>query len=324
MHGNGRHNQRPPGSAPAGTGRDRGAAGPMDWDKLRIFHAAAQAGSFTHAGEMLNMSQSAVSRQVGALEMELGIPLFHRHARGLLLTEQGDLLFRTARDVMMKLDAVQARLADSREKPSGVLRVTTTVGLGTSWLTSRLHEFLELYPDVELQVILDDSELDLSMRQADVAIRLRQPVQPDLIQRRLFTVHFHLYASPAYLRRYGSPSAVADLDHHRLITFGEQGATYLREMNWAETAGRSPDQPRRPTLKINSVVAIKRAVQRGIGIALLPDYLVEPEAGLVQLIPEADLPEYHTYFVYPAELKSTARVRPFRDFIVAKSEEWTH
>ena len=156
----------------------------MDWDKLRIFHAAAQAGSFTHAGEMLNMSQSAVSRQVGALEMELGIPLFHRHARGLLLTEQGDLLFRTARDVMMKLDAVQARLADSREKPSGVLRVTTTVGLGTSWLTSRLHEFLELYPDVELQVILDDSELDLSMRQADVAIRLRQPVQPDLIRPR--------------------------------------------------------------------------------------------------------------------------------------------
>lgn len=296
----------------------------MDWDKLRIFHAAAQAGSFTHAGEMLNMSQSAVSRQVGALEQELGIPLFHRHARGLLLTEQGDLLFRTARDVMMKLDAVQARLADSREKPSGVLRVTTTVGLGTSWLTSRIHEFLEIYPDVELQVILDDSELDLAMRQADVAIRLRQPVQPDLIQRRLFTVHFHLYASPSYLRRYGSPSTVADLDNHRLITFGEQGASYLREMNWVETAGRAADQPRRPTLKINSVVAIKRAVQRGIGIALLPDYLVEPEAGLVQLIPEADLPEYHTYFVYPAELKSTARVRAFRDFIVAKAEEWTH
>ncbi|MQT11321.1 LysR family transcriptional regulator [Segnochrobactrum spirostomi] len=296
----------------------------MDWDKLRIFHAAAQAGSFTHAGDMLNMSQSAVSRQVSALEQELGIPLFHRHARGLLLTEQGDLLFRTARDVMMKLDAVQARLADSREKPSGVLRVTTTVGLGTTWLTSRINEFLEIYPDVELQVILDDTELDLSMRQADVAIRLRQPVQPDLIQRRLFTVHFHLYASPAYLRRFGSPSSVAELDQHRLITFGEQGASYLREMNWAETAGRAADQSRRPTLKINSVVAIKQAVQRGIGIGLLPDYIIEPDSGLVQLIPEAELPEYNTYFVYPAELKSTARVRAFRDFIVAKAEEWTH
>lgn len=296
----------------------------MDWDKLRVFKAAAQAGSFTHAGESLGLSQSAVSRQVSALESELGVSLFHRHARGLLLTEQGELLFRAAREVTMKLDAVQARLADTREKPSGVLKVTTTVGLGTTWLTARLHEFVELYPDVRVQLILDDTELDLGMREADVAIRLRQPVQPDLIQRRLFTVHFHLYASPSYLKRFGAPATIADLDHHRIVTFGEQGAAYLREMNWLESAGRSPDNPRLPTLKVNSVVAIKRAVQRGIGIALLPDYIVESDSGLVQLIPEADLPEYNTYFVYPAELKTTARVRAFRDFLVAKSEEWTY
>lgn len=296
----------------------------MDWDKLRVFKAAAQAGSFTHAGESLGLSQSAVSRQVSALESELGVPLFHRHARGLLLTEQGELLFRAAREVTMKLDAVQARLADTREKPSGVLKVTTTVGLGTTWLTARLHEFVELYPDVRVQLILDDTELDLGMREADVAIRLRQPVQPDLIQRRLFTVHFHLYASPTYLKRFGAPATIADLDHHRIVTFGEQGAAYLREMNWLESAGRSSDNPRLPTLKVNSVVAIKRAVQRGIGIALLPDYIVESDSGLVQLIPEADLPEYNTYFVYPAELKTTARVRAFRDFLVAKSEEWTY
>jgi len=296
----------------------------MDWDKLRIFKAAAQAGSFTHAGEQLGLSQSAVSRQVSALEAELGVSLFHRHARGLLLTEQGELLFRAAREVTMKLDAVQARLADTREKPSGTLRVTTTVGLGTTWLTARLQEFVELYPDVHVQLILDDIELDLGMREADVAIRLRQPVQPDLIQRRLFTVHFHLYASPAYLKRFGSPATIADLDHHRIVTFGDHGAAYLREMNWLVTAGRPPEDPRVPTVQINSVVAIKRAVQRGIGIALLPDYIVEANSGLVQLIPEADLPEYNTYFVYPAELKATARVRAFRDFLVAKAEEWTY
>jgi DNA-binding transcriptional LysR family regulator len=296
----------------------------MDWDKLRIFQAAAQAGSFTHAGESLNMSQSAVSRQVSALEQELGVPLFHRHARGLLLTEQGELLHRAAREVTMKLDAVQARLVDTREKPSGVLRVTTTVGLGTTWLTARIQEFIELYPDVQLQLLLDDTELDLGMRQADVAIRLRQPVQPDLIQRKLFTVHFHLYASPSYLKRYGSPASIADLDQHRLITFGESGATYLREMNWLETAGRATDDPRIPTLKINSIVAIKYAVQRGIGLALLPDYIVEADAGLVQLIPEAELPEYNTYFVYPAELKNTARVSAFRDFLVNKADSWTY
>ncbi|MEC9403592.1 MAG: LysR family transcriptional regulator, partial [Pseudomonadota bacterium] len=144
----------------------------MDWDKLRIFHAAAQAGSFTHAGDTLHMSQSAVSRQVSALEHDLGVPLFHRHARGLLLTEQGELLYRTANDVLMKLEAVQSSLTDSKEKPSGALRVTTTVGLGSTWLTSRIRSFIDLYPDVDLHLIFDDDELDLGMREADVAIRL--------------------------------------------------------------------------------------------------------------------------------------------------------
>src|SRR5690606_3280160 len=161
----------------------RGGNMPMDWDKLRIFHAAAQAGSFTHAGETLNMSQSAVSRQVSGLEQDLGVALFHRHARGLILTEQGEHLFRTVNDVVLKLEGVRARLAESSEKPTGPLRLTTTVGIGSTWLTDRIHDFIELYPDVKLQLILDDEELDLGMRQADVAIRLRQPTQPDLIQR---------------------------------------------------------------------------------------------------------------------------------------------
>src|SRR5215218_2837719 len=102
----------------------------MDWDKLKVFHAAAEAGSFTHAGEHLGLSQSAVSRQVSALETELGVSLFHRHARGLILTEQGDLLFRTAHDVFMKLESARAKLTDSKERPHGELRVTTTIGLG--------------------------------------------------------------------------------------------------------------------------------------------------------------------------------------------------
>ena len=121
----------------------------MDWDKLRIFHAAAEAGSFTHAGETLNMSQSAVSRQVSALERELHAALFHRHARGLVLTEQGELLYRTAQDVFMKLASAEILLSDSRGKPSGDLRITTTVALGTIWLTPEawgIHEPLSRHP----------------------------------------------------------------------------------------------------------------------------------------------------------------------------------
>src|SRR5216683_6292139 len=90
----------------------------MDWDKLKVFHAAAEAGSFTHAGEKLSLSQSAVSRQVSALEQELNAPLFHRHARGLILTEQGEMLYRTAHEVFMKLESARAKLTDSRDRKS--------------------------------------------------------------------------------------------------------------------------------------------------------------------------------------------------------------
>ena len=205
----------------------------MDWDKLKVFHAAAEAGSFTHAGEQLGLSQSAVSRQVSALEQELGISLFHRHARGLILTEQGELLHRTAHDVFMKLEAARAKLTDSRERPNGELRLTTTPGIGVHWLTPRLGEFVELYPDIHLTLITTDEELDLAMRAADVAIRLRQPTQPDLIQRKLFSVRFHAYASPEYVKRFGTPRTLDDLDNHRVLLLG--GSTvpnYLENRRW--------------------------------------------------------------------------------------------
>jgi len=248
----------------------------MDWDKLRIFHAAAQAGSFTHAGEQLNMSQSAVSRQVSALEQDLGVSLFHRHARGLILTEQGEHLFEAANEVFVKLESVRSILTESSERPSGTLRVTTTVALGSTWLTQRIHEFLELYPDVRLHLILDDGELDLAMRQADVAIRLRQPVQPDLIQRKLFTVHYHVFASPGYIARHGEPKTLEDLDSHRIVTFGVPVPPGIRDVNWLEIAGRSAGNPREADVRINNIYAIKTAVERGAGVAIRTDYRIEP------------------------------------------------
>jgi DNA-binding transcriptional LysR family regulator len=294
----------------------------MDWDKLRIFHAVADAGSFTHAGHELGLSQSAVSRQISSLEEDLRVPLFHRHARGLILTEQGEMLFRTAHDVYTKLAAAQTRLMDSKDKPTGELKITTTVGLGSLWLTPRISEFIELYPDIDVRLVLDDSELDLSMREADVAIRLRRPTQPDLIQRKLFTVHHHVYASSEYIRRRGMPKSVEDLDNHTILTFG-QAPQYLTTINWLETVGRSEDSPRRAALRINNAYALRRAVETGIGIASIPDYIINKDAGLVQVNIGHETPSFDTYFVYPEELKDTKRVTVFRDFIVSKAKEWS-
>ncbi len=296
----------------------------MDWDKLRIFHAAADAGSFTHAGEVLGLSQSAVSRQVSALEQDLQVPLFHRHARGLILTEQGELLYRTVRDVVFKLENAQAHLADSKERPGGELRVTTTLGIGTNWLTPRLGEFLELYPDIKLTVLLVDGELDLAMREADVAIRVREPVQADLIRRRIFTMHFHAYASAAYLKRYGEPKTFDDLDNHRIITYGAQAQTYLNNINYLHGAGRDAKDPRPSTLTINNISALRRAVENGVGIAVLPDYLALSETGLVRILPQSEMPEMDCYLVYPEEMKNVARVRVFCDFLVANAQRWEY
>lgn len=294
----------------------------MDWDKVRIFHAAAAAGSLTKAGDVLGLSQSAVSRQVSALEGELKVPLFHRHARGLVLTEQGELLFRAARDLVTKLDQTQAMLMDSRQKPDGLLKVTANVGLGAHWLTPRLDEFLDQYPDIQLQMILTDDELDLAMREADVAIRLREPVQGDLIRRKLFTVHFHALASPEYLKRYGHPRNPGDLDQHRLLAFGGDIPSYLKNLNWHMNAGRDPREPRTPIMTVNNLTSLMRAAQRGAGIAVLPDYLIEPNSGLVQLLASESMPELECFLVFAETLKGVARVQAFRDFIVAKAQRW--
>lgn len=295
----------------------------MDWDKLRVFHAVAEAGSFTHAGVDLGLSQSAVSRQVSGLEHELGTVLFHRHARGLVLTEQGETLHRTTHEVFTRLKETRARLTDAKEKPAGSLSITTTVGLGTIWLTPRLAEFCEMYPEIDVSLALHDHELDLSKREADVAIRLRRPSQPDLIQRKLFTVHYHIYASSEYLHAHGFPEKAEDLDNHHLLSYGTPPA-YLTNTNWLLMVGRPGGRARKPVFTINNVYGLRRAVETGMGIASLPDYIVGPDSKLVRIDLSDDSPEFDTYFVYPEELRQSKRVAVFRDFIVARAKEWKY
>jgi len=303
--------------------RNRDGFTDMDWDKLKVFHAAAEAGSFTHAGEQLGLSQSAVSRQVGALEQELSVALFHRHARGLILTEQGDLLFRTAHEVFIQLQAARAKLTDSRERPSGDLKVTTTPSIGINWLIPRLGEFTALYPEIRISLILTDEELDLSMREADIAIRTHKPTQPDLIQCKLFAIGFHAYCSTEYVKHFGTPRTLEELDGHRIILLSDTYASaHLQNRNWLVEAGRNGSGPREPYFTVNNILGLFSACKQGLGIAALPDYLVGENNRLVQLFSESDSIQLDTYFVYPEELKAVARIQAFRDFVVSKAQRW--
>jgi len=296
----------------------------MDWDKLRIFHAAADAGSFTHAGDSLNMSQSAVSRQVSALEKDLKVPLFHRHARGLVLTEQGEMLYQTVSEVMNKLLTAETLLADTTEKPTGDLRITAPVGLGTVWLTARLRDFVDLYPEIKIELLLNDDQIDIAMRAADVAIWIREPENADLIRRPLFTMQLHAYASAQYIRRMGTPRDVASLDRHRLVSYSGPPAQHLTELKWLETAGREGTEPRQPVFRVNSVIAMKYAVREGIGVGVLPDYLTEGETGLIPVLTETETPTLPILYCYPEELKGSKRVEVLRDFLISKARQWKH
>ncbi|WP_455476453.1 LysR family transcriptional regulator [Bartonella sp. B17] len=297
---------------------------PLDWDKLRIFHVAAEAGSFTHAAQRLHLSQSAISRQVSALEQDVGVSLFQRHARGLILTEQGEILYRTAHDVLMKLESACLQLSESCEKPAGRLRVTSTFGMGAGWLVKHMPEFLNLYPDMRIQLLFDDEELDLAMHHADCAISLRQPKQPDLIQKKLFTVHMHVYASKNYITNYGKPEKLSELDAHRIISFGQPVPAYLSGLNWLEKAGKNDGSLRVPVLQINNIISIKNALVHGLGIAVLPDYIVNNDERVMRLFPNMiDIPSFDTFFCYHDTLKNFAKLNAFRDYIFLKARTWS-
>ena len=293
----------------------------MDWDKLRVFHAVAEAGSFTHAGESLNLSQSAVSRQISALEESLSVPLFHRHARGLILTEQGELLFRTAREVFAKLAMAEGLISESKDRPKGPLKITTTVAFGSIWLTPRIREFLDLYPEIQVSLVVDDSELDLSMREADVAIRMTPPRQPDLIQRHLVSVQVHIYASPEYIQKHGQPKRPEDLEEHRIIVYGEDARPPVPGVNWLLEVGNRPGHDRRPILTVNNTYGMLRAIMSGLGVAALPDFVAGEHTGLVRILPEVSGPPNEAYFVYPEELRTSKRISVFRDFLLRKVAE---
>ena len=284
----------------------------MDWDKLRIFHAVADAGSLTHAGDTLHLSQSAVSRQIRSLEESLNTTLFHRHARGLILTEQGELLFDATRSMTKRLDAASARIRDSEEEVFGELRVTTTIGFGSLWLAPRLPVLYAKYPHLKIDLMLEERLLDLPMREADVAIRLKEPSQADLIRRRLMSINMRLYASPGYLAQNGTPEELSDLATHRLISQNinsaqvSAGASLVRQIMTNEIGS---------VLTVNNYFGVLQGVIHDLGVGVLPDYLTDDFPELVHVLPEVTSTEVPVFLAYPEELRASKRIEVFRDFV---------
>ena len=294
----------------------------MDWDKLKIFHAVAESGNFTKATFSLNLSQSAISRQIQSLELELKTQLFERHARGLSLTENGEYLFKTAHEVISKLKDVESTLMDKKDKPSGKLTVTTVVSFGTTWLTPRIQEFMKLNPEIEIELIFDDKELDLSTRQADIGIWMRRPKQLNYVQKKLIDINYHIYGSTKYLEQYGHPKNVSDLNKHKFISYGKGAPSPVFNPDWALKLGLKDSKKRKSVMKVNSVYGLLLAVQSGVGLASLPDYITVSVPNIIRVLPQVKGPKTEAHFVYPQSLKNTARVVAFRNFLYSKVSKW--
>lgn len=293
----------------------------MDWDKLRIFKAVADAGSFTHAGEILHLSQSAISRQISTLEEDLGVVLFHRHARGLVLTEQGEILSESATEVFEKLKITQTRLSDSRKLPEGPLTVTTVEFIASSWLAPQIGAFKDLYPDIQITLLLDDRVYDLAKREADVAIRLHKSQQNDMIEKYMTTIGFRLCISKPYVKKRGIPKDIADLKNHIMIGHPQDTQTPFIRPNWIFNEIGIEPYHNKNVILINSMHARYSAVKSGVGIAILPDYISRQDEDIEPLFPDLKIPEVDMYFVYPQERRNSMRINLLKDFLFKRISE---
>ncbi|WP_439545688.1 LysR family transcriptional regulator [Sandarakinorhabdus sp.] len=289
----------------------------LDWEKLRLFDTVAEAGSFTEAARRLHMSQPALSRQVAALEESLGAKLFHRHARGLAMTHEGEQLRAATSDMHERIDKAAQAIDASRDRPTGTIRLTTTVSFGSTWLARQLGDFLDLFPDISIHLMLTDADLDLAKREADVAIRFHRPFQSELMQRPLADIRHHLVASPDYIARHGEPQSIADLDSHRLIAYGDAAPDYLKGINWILELGHE-GHPRAAALTINNSHGVLQAVEAGAGIAALPTYLIRSSGSVKVVLPDLEGPLFRTYFTYPIELRRSVRIAALRDFLLTR------
>jgi DNA-binding transcriptional LysR family regulator len=158
------------------------------------------------------------------------------------------------------------------------------------------------------------------MRQADVAIRMSPPRQPDLIQRHLMTTRYHVYASSEYLEAHGIPQSPADLSKHKIIAYGDEATPPVADVDWLLNV--ESDQPRKTALQVNNLYGIYRAVQAGLGIAALPEYMAREYSRLVEILPSLRGPSFDAYFVYAEELRHSKRIAVFRDFLIQKLAEF--
>jgi DNA-binding transcriptional LysR family regulator len=288
----------------------------INWNRLTAFYQTARFGNIKHACAKLNIDQSTLSRTIQSFEESLGFKLFSRVPQGVVMTKQGEILFKVVEKVLFDVEVALTMAKEEGEVPKGTLTVATTVALATLWLVQMMPGFLEKYTDIELYIIGDDERLNLKAREADVLISPYIKDAPDLIQTYLFSCNLQLYASPEYLEKFGCPQTIDDLNDHRLITFGTNTIRPYSDIDWLLRVGLPSGVVRKPYLSINSSKGASQLAEQGLGIVALSDEFPQiKELNLVKILPDIQGPIIDLYYIYPQILQNSKRVKVFGEYL---------
>ena len=282
----------------------------MDLNKLKIFYHAAKAESYTN--NTLNLSPSVISRHVSDLEYRLKTKLFHRNTRRLVLTSHGEVLFESAQKIMDEAHRAALKLAEVGDDIQGLLTVTTPTSWSSTILVRSLSIFMKQYPNIRLNVVSDDKNPYLFSSGNDVALMLYAPEQDNLIKEHIMDVHLGLFAHPSYIKEFGCPKTLEDLDDHRLIAYADRDAR-MSIINWHLTANCKPGTTRRPYLKANNLFD---AAEQGLGIvSMAKENYMFGHSSMVEILSHETAPVIKIYYVYPKHLRASKCVLAFGEFL---------
>lgn len=292
----------------------------LSLSNIATFIQVAAAGNFAEAAARMGLSTSATSKAVQRLEDELGVKLFHRTTRSVSLTDEGERFYEGAQRLLDEAEALTAEILNAREAPRGRLVVSAPAVFGRVWLTDKILDFMKLYPEVQVEVNFEDRLADLAADGIDVAVRLGELTDSaNLVVRKLFNDHIYTCASPAYVEEHGAPRHVGDFDGHRCIHYRVRNTGRYFPFQF-QVDGEIVRQTFNPTLVLNSIDAIRRASERGLGISQLPSFLaVESirEGRLVELLPENRMKAFPYSLVYLDRRLVSPRIRALVDFLAA-------
>ncbi len=287
----------------------------MEWDKLKTFYYVAKNLSITNAAKEINITQSALSRQILLLESQLKFKLFERHAFGLSLTKEGQMLYKTVKKIIDDLDSTMNNIKGTPSELDGPLKIYTTVSLANSWFAGNYWgEFTSRFPNINLTLVGNDSVPPPDTTQASVSLSPYISNRDDLIQEHLMAWHLKLYAHSSYLRNFGIPKNADDLVHHRILTYGSEGSHPYNNINWVLNL---TSQPLKPWSSINSAQGLLAAIEAGLGIASFSEEFTALNGSprLIPVLPHLSGPTVDIFYVYPKKFKTFKRIIVFREFL---------